>query len=409
MARTAKPTTKPVRAVKAAKPLQVEKIPPGEKKMIAQITEMTKELQVRRAASKLLGQKGEILRGVHPKSHGCLVGRFTVNPKLRKRLRVGLFREPGKTFKARIRLSNATTHIAPDLANGNGSRGMAVKVLDAGRRALVKDGDTVSQDFLLINTPEFAFADVADYLRATAALLTDPNGVDGRAYFLPAELFKAGAMNAQGKLLRPRKDEDDVVAGLRATFEALQGSLFANFGPTEMAGTLKSAQVLGKIMAMPVRNLLEVPYWTASPIRFGSRRIARIMIDPLDGPVAQAPITPEEAAALGPNYLADAVEKTMSAGAAITLRVRAQVVHPVELEGRTELIEDATVAWDEDEFQPVDLAKITIDPSDQPKDLVDACKADRFTPWHCLPAHEPLGGINRLRRPIYETSADSRE
>ena len=26
-----------------------------------------------------------------------------------------------------------------------------------------------------------------------------------------------------------------------------------------------------------------------------------------------------------------------------------------------------------------------------------------FTPWHCLEAHRPLGGINRLRRTVYET------
>jgi hypothetical protein len=25
-----------------------------------------------------------------------------------------------------------------------------------------------------------------------------------------------------------------------------------------------------------------------------------------------------------------------------------------------------------------------------------------YTPWHTLPAHEPLGGINRTRRVVYE-------
>ena len=124
--------------------------------------------------------------------------------------------------------------------------------------------------------------------------------------------------------------------------------------------------------------------------------------------MTQAPIAPEEAAALGPDYLAKALEATVARGAALTFRVRAQVIHPVELEGRTELIEDATVAWDPEEFEPINLAKITVDPADQPKELVDACKAERFTPWHCLPAHEPIGGINRLRKPVYQTSGDER-
>ena len=25
-----------------------------------------------------------------------------------------------------------------------------------------------------------------------------------------------------------------------------------------------------------------------------------------------------------------------------------------------------------------------------------------YTPWHCLPEHRPLGGINRARRVVYE-------
>lgn len=392
------------------KGLDVEEIPKGEEQMIAQVAAMTKQLQHIRAKSEALGQKGNVLRGVHPKSHGCLVGRFTVNPKLRKRMRVGLFREPGKTFKCLLRYSNAAVSIAPDLQGGNGSRGLAVKVLDAGRRALIKDQNGVSQDFLMINTREFAFANVADYLRTTMALMSDTaNGVDGRIFFLPAQLFARKAMDHLGNLLPAGPNEDEETVRLRKIFDQVKDTpLFQPFGPAEMAGTLKSAAIVQKIQATPVRNPLEVAYFTASPTRFGRRRIARFSVEPLNGPLPQAPITPEEAEALGTDYLAKAVEKTIAQGAAITFRVKAQVIHPVELEGRTELIEDATVAWDPEEFEPVELAKITVDPADQPKELVDACKTERFTPWHCLPAHEPIGGINRLRKPVYETSGDQR-
>lgn len=392
------------------KSLDVEVIPPGEEQVIAKIAAMTKQLQAVRANSELLGQKGEILRGVHPKSHGCLVGRFTVNPKLRKRMRVGLFREPGETFKCLMRYSNASTSIAPDLQGGNGSRGLAVKVLDAGKRALIEDQNGVSQDFLMINSRVFAFANAADYLRTNIALLSDTaNGVDAGIFFLPVKLFGKKAMDRAGNLLPVGPDEDDETTGLRALFDKVKDTpLFQPFGPAEMAGTLKAFAVLQKIQATAVRNPLEVAYFTAAPVRFGRRRIARFSVEPLDGPVPQPPIAPEEAAALGPDYLADALEATLARGAALTFRVRAQVIHPVELEGRTELIEDATVAWDPEEFEPVDLAKITVDPADQPKELVDACKSQRFTPWHCIPAHEPLGGINRVRKPVYQTSGDQR-
>ncbi|MEM7743442.1 MAG: hypothetical protein AAF409_07000 [Pseudomonadota bacterium] len=388
------------------KPLEVEVVPEGEDKLIRESVKLTFALQERRKAA----QKGEVLRGVHPKSHGCLIARFTVSPKLRKRNRVGIFAVPGRTFKAKIRLSNASTSIAPDMDAGqNGSRGFAMKIMEAGKRALLKDQGAVNQDFLMINTPEFAFANVADYHRAMLALMADPAGIDGAAYFLPAKLLQLGLMDPKGKLLRPRGEEPPELATLRATFQHLATTpLFKDFGPVEMAGTLKSAQVLGKILATTVRNPLEVGYFAASPVRFGPRRIARFSVEPLGGPVPQAPISPQEVEALGPDFLAKAVAETMATGAALTLRFKAQIMHPVELEGRSELIEDATVAWDPEEFQPVELGKITIDPSDQPADLVDACKTDRFSPWHCLPAHEPVGGINRLRKPVYETSANHR-
>ncbi|MEX0612760.1 MAG: hypothetical protein WD738_15425 [Pirellulales bacterium] len=31
-----------------------------------------------------------------------------------------------------------------------------------------------------------------------------------------------------------------------------------------------------------------------------------------------------------------------------------------------------------------------------------------FNPWHCLPEHRPLGGINRARKIIYETMSKYR-
>jgi hypothetical protein len=29
------------------------------------------------------------------------------------------------------------------------------------------------------------------------------------------------------------------------------------------------------------------------------------------------------------------------------------------------------------------------------------------TPWHSLPEHRPLGGINRVRRTVYETLSET--
>ncbi|HYI81948.1 MAG TPA: catalase, partial [Acetobacteraceae bacterium] len=67
-------------------------------------------------------------------------------------------------------------------------------------------------------------------------------------------------------------------------------------------------------------------------------------------------------------------------------------------------IEDPRVEWDEAASPFVPVAALTI-----PRQDFDTAERDAFgenlsfTPWHCLEAHRPLGGINRVRRTVYET------
>ena len=264
-----------------------EVIPEGEAKQIREIAKMTVQLQEMRRAA----QDGEALRGVHPKSHGCLNATFTVNPKLRKRMQVGIFAKPGKSFKAKIRYSNAAVNIAPDLDGGkNGSRGMAIKVMGVGGPVLLPDGRANNQDFLMINTPEYAFADVRAYHRLTQALLSHPSGtgLSPDFFFVPLELFKAGILNPKtAKLAAPKKNEPAAIQQMRGLYE--QHPMFADFGPADFAQTAKSFEVVSKILATPVRNPSEVGYFTAAPIRFGRRRIARFWVEPAGERVPQAP------------------------------------------------------------------------------------------------------------------------
>lgn len=377
--------------------------------MIEETAHLTAVLQERRKAA----QNGEALRGVHPKSHGCVNATFTIKEKLRRRLRNGLFAEPGKTYKAKIRYSNATTAITPDMAPGpdgvmlSESRGMAIKVLGIKGKMLVKDGRRNAQDFLLINTPAFAFSNVRDYLRATHALMADPAGVDGKLFFLPLQMLQAGLLDpATGKMTPVGAKEPPEFAQMRAIFK---NSIFKNFTARDLAATVKSFGVVQQIQAATVRNPLETPYFTAAPLHFGGSRVARFAVFPEEAPKNTKPITAAEYKRLGKDFLAKALAKSMASGDPVRLSFQAQVLHPIEVKGRvSELVEDAAVAWDDEEFGWDELATITIDPADQPADLVDACKADRFTPWHSLAAHKPLGGINRLRQPVYVTSGNTR-
>lgn len=72
-------------------------------------------------------------------------------------------------------------------------------------------------------------------------------------------------------------------------------------------------------------------------------------------------------------------------------------------------VEDPTILWREDDSPFVPVARVTI-----PRQVFD--EAERiafgetlsFTPWHGLDAHRPIGGINRVRRVVYETISSLR-
>jgi hypothetical protein len=66
-------------------------------------------------------------------------------------------------------------------------------------------------------------------------------------------------------------------------------------------------------------------------------------------------------------------------------------------------IEDPGHAWDEKVSPWRKLATIRILRQEFDSEAQRAFGENLFfTPWHCLPAHRPLGGINRARRVIYE-------
>jgi hypothetical protein len=72
-------------------------------------------------------------------------------------------------------------------------------------------------------------------------------------------------------------------------------------------------------------------------------------------------------------------------------------------------VEDPTVEWCETLSPPVKVATITIAPQtfDSPGQMA-FCEAMSYSPWHALPVHRPLGGINRARKFIYQDSSTLR-
>jgi hypothetical protein len=66
-------------------------------------------------------------------------------------------------------------------------------------------------------------------------------------------------------------------------------------------------------------------------------------------------------------------------------------------------IEDPTIEWNEAESAYIKVATLRI-----PRQLFDFQARKEFnenlsfSPWHCLPEHQPLGGVNRTRKTVYK-------
>jgi catalase len=354
-----------------------EIIPEDESAQIADITAKTMLLQNKRAAVFREAQNGQTLRGVHPKSHGCVVAEFEVNSDIAPNLQYGLFAKPGARYQALIRFSNAAVRLAPDLENQeNGSRGMAIKVFEVPGTVLVEDRENRNQDFLMINTSVFAFPNVRSYQRLTNALVNSPSGSDPTAAFEPADDWTL---------------ED---------FQNLQ----------------KTVNVIAQIKSKAVRNPLDAQYFAAAPSTLGSEQVMKFSAEPCGGETF--PQSFDASTEVSPDYLHEALASRMKEGDNVCFDFKIQVLGGDQVreqrsteDGKGDLIEDATREWVEAEIPFTPAAKITI-PVPQDIDLTDgdqhACKSSAFNPWHSLMEHKPQGGINRLRRPVYISSEFNR-
>ena len=204
----------------------------------------------------------------------------------------------------------------------------------------VEQSRSGTQDFIMINNPAFFVRDAADYVAFNAS--DNP-----LRFFLPG--------------LNP-----------------------LHFRWHELA-------IARSITGRTVLNPLAIQYWSMTPYLFG------------DGPCkfSARPIGPPPAFAddTEADFLHDNLVRSLEAADAafdfcIQLRTKPEAM-PVE---------DPTIEWPEADapFTPVARIIIRRQVFDTPERAVFAENLS-FTPWHGLAAHRPLGGINRVRRTVYET------
>ena len=294
------------------------------------------------------------LRDAHAKAHGCVQAQLQVLPELEGELRQGVFSEPGKTWQATIRLSNGNAY--PQFDSIRDARGMAIKLHNVpGKQLLSDQADRGEQDFVMFSHPNFFVSDVAEYRQNVAA---QADGKKAMAFF-PS--------------LDPRSWQ------VRHLFIAL-----ATLSPAPDS---------------PTRS----PYFSVSPYKFGEVNAKfRVIPDPDSCPAYALPAQNQKL----PNFLRSALYQQLS-----TDRMPACFVLQIQRQDASKYmpIEDTSIEWQESDapFQTVARVKVPAQDFDTPAQNLQ-CDNLSFNPWFGLEAHRPIGGINRLRKAVYEAVSDYR-
>lgn len=319
-----------------------EQIPAGEAAMTQDIIQ---------TAIRIVDQHREptrYLRDAHAKAHGCVQAQVSVATDLDPALRQGVFSEPGKTWQAWMRLSNGNAY--PQFDNMKDARGMAIKLLGVpGDQLLPSQQGRGEQDFVMFNHANFFVSDVAEYRQNVAAQ------ADGKKVmaFLPG--------------WDPRQWQ------VRHLFIAL--------------ATLSEA---------PPSPLLTT-YFSVSPYKFGNLN-AKFRVTPEAGTCLA--YTPPAQNRDVPNFLRSALYQQLS-----TDRQPACFALQIQTQDATRYmpIEDTSVQWKESDapFQTVAHIQVPAQDFDTPEQNL-MCDNFSFSPWHGIEAHRPIGGINRLRKAVYE-------
>ena len=144
-------------------------------------------------------------------------------------------------------------------------------------------------------------------------------------------------------------------------------------------------------------NPLQIRYFSCTPYLLGSQAVKYCLT-----PVIQTCdfIPPEPA----DNFLRLAMKQQL-------LNAPAEFVFGIQMQANPSSmpIEDASVLWKETQspFIPVATLRIPMQNFDTPE-RNQLGENMRFSPWHCLAVHRPLGSINRARRLVYHAISELR-
>ena len=305
------------------------------------------------------GNAAAYRRDAHAKGHGCVRARFHVEENLSADLKQGLFagalyESPkgvmGKQdYDAILRFSSGNARDQKD--SSWDARGVAIKVLglNAATPKLlnpVDDPEQNTQDFLMINSPQFFIENVTAYADFSRFL-------------------------GQGSNV---------------------GWFFDGFSLHPSKWHLRDFMLAAKTLKPMPRSLLKTQFHSLSAYRYGPLAFVKYSLRPCGGAAwLNAWWSPDA------NYLRHEMQDELKSNdACFEFLVQKQVTD------KYMPVEDPTVAWKESDspFQKVATVRIPKQSFDTPADNA-YCENLSMTPWHGLPEHRPVGGMNRIRKPLY--------
>ena len=223
----------------------------------------------------------------------------------------------------------------------------------------------------------FAFANVEDY-EVLSKILADPANKESAASFFPTQFAKGGDAKLRAQLT------------------------------LQIIGRIRSPALPAAYQLAPIHPA-ENHYFSGAPFLYGKDRAAKFRVKTTEAPSG----TPNAAE---PNYLRAGLIKRLAPGTKpieLVFQVQLRTLESLKADvgGLNTQIENFCTEWSDaaDKYPFVDVAKITIPAQefDTPEQRA-ACERLAFTPWNSLEAHRPIGGINRMRKSVYEASAGFR-
>lgn len=146
----------------------------------------------------------------------------------------------------------------------------------------------------------------------------------------------------------------------------------------------------------PVDSMVTERYWSGGAYHLGAHQAVKYSSRPCDLRLVREPSRSSD------DYLRDDLIDAAKSGVCMTIYVQLQT------DADKTPIENASKVWEETDSPILPVARLVMPPQVVGPSATPACDALSFTPWHAIPAHKPMGHINRARRFVYAASQSLR-